>query len=77
MITSPSTMPVVKVLASQIILMMDALKGRKSMRLGATTSVAETVPSPGEDTYVEASTVPQGQPMDLIAVARVVCAINV
>lgn len=51
MMTNPSTMPAVKVLPSQIVLMMDALKGRKSARLGlgATVSIAETDPSPGSE----------------------------
>ena len=77
MMTSPSTMPAVKVLASQT-LMMDALEGRESMRLGATASVAGAVPSlGGEDTYVEASTVPRSQARGLITVDRMVCAMNV
>jgi hypothetical protein len=48
------------------------------MRLGATASVAGAVPSlGGEDTYVEASTVPRSQARDLITVDRMVCAMNV
>ena len=55
--TNPSTMPAVKVLLSQIVLVMSALKGRKSTRLGAAVSIAETDPSPGNE--VEASMVPR------------------
>jgi hypothetical protein len=59
--TNPSTMPAVKVLLSQIVLVMSALKGRKSTRLGATVSIAETDPSPGNE--VEESMAPRSQPM--------------
>ena len=56
MITSPSTMPAVNVLFSQIASITGALVGRKSIGLGAK-----------EDTDVEASTVRQSQLMDFIS----------
>jgi hypothetical protein len=65
-------MPAVNVLVSgsQMTLMACALIGRKSHGLGATAPIA--VPSLGsEDTDVEASTALRSQPMDFIAVARV------
>jgi hypothetical protein len=78
MTTSPNTMPAVNVLVSQIALMVAAFKGNRSMRLGTTASIAETVPSVGsEDKYVESSTAPRTQPIDFIAVAKMVCAIIV
>ena len=54
--SSPSTKLAVKVLLSQIALIMDALNDCKSMGLGIIASITETVPSLGsKDTYVEAS----------------------
>ena len=78
MMTSPSTMPVVKVLVSLIALMTgDALKG--STRLGATVSLVETAPSPGsEDKFVEASVAPRSQPMkSMVEVRRIFYALRV
>jgi hypothetical protein len=70
---SPSVMPAVKVLVSQITLMVGplALNGRKRHELAKyrTASIAETVPSLG-------SKDPQIRPTDLIAVTRM-CVINV
>ena len=50
MMTSPSTKPAVKVVLSRIALMVDTLNDRKSMGpgLGATVSITEAVPSPGD-----------------------------
>jgi hypothetical protein len=77
MMTSPSTIPAVNVLASQIALMVGALRGRENTRWGATESTEEMVPSLGSvGTYVEVSTAPRSQPIDFIAVARM-CAIIV
>lgn len=76
MITNPSTMLAVKVLLSQIVLVMGVLKGPKSTRLGATVSIAETDPSPGNE--VEASMARRSQPMKSMAIAgRMMCVKNV
>jgi hypothetical protein len=79
--TSPSsTKPAIKVLLSKIALIEDALNDRGSMGLGDIASITETVPSPGgEDTYVEASTVPgpRSHPMKYTAIAWMMCDINV
>ena len=61
-------MPAVKVLVSQIALMVSALKSRRGTGLGVTASIAE---------MVEVSTAPRNQPMNFTAMARIVCAINV
>ncbi len=45
--TNPSTKPVVNVVLSRIALMVDALNDRKP-GLGATVSITEAVPSPGD-----------------------------
>jgi hypothetical protein len=67
--TSPSTKPAVKVLLSQIALIVDALNDCISMGLENIASITETVPSlGGEDTYVEASTIPRNHPMKFIAI---------
>ena len=69
--TSPSTNPVVKVLLSQIALIMDALN---SCKRGTT----ETVLSPGgEDTFVVVSTTLGSHPMRSIAIVWMVRAIDV
>ena len=74
---SASTKPAVKVLLSQIALIVDAPNDCKSMGLGAIAPITETVPSPGgEDTYVEAS-IPRSHPMKFIVIAWMMCAISV
>jgi hypothetical protein len=76
--TSPSTKPAVKVLLSQIALIVDALNDRKRMVLGVIVSITEPVPSPGgEDTYVDAATIPRSHPMKSIAIVWMMWAINV
>jgi hypothetical protein len=51
MMSNPSIMPAIDVLFSQMALTVYALNGRKSMGLGATASIAKSVPSGGsEDT---------------------------
>jgi hypothetical protein len=60
-------------------LIVDALNDCKShgMGLGVIASITEMVPSPGgEDTYVEASTMPRSHPLKFIAVVWM-CAMNV
>jgi hypothetical protein len=75
---SPSRKPVVKVLLSQIALIVDALNDCKCMGLGNIASIAEMVPSlGGEDTYVEASTIPRNHPMKFLAIVWMMCVINV
>jgi hypothetical protein len=69
--TSPSTRPVVKVLLSQIALMVDTLNDCRSM------GTAETVPTPGEDTYVVASSIPRSNPMKSIVIVWMMCAMNI
>ncbi len=70
--TSPSTRPVVKVLLSQIALMVDTLNDCRGM------GTTETVPSPGgEDTYVAAPTPLRSHPMEFIAIVWIMCAISV
>ena len=69
--TSPITMPAVIVLLSQISLIVDAVNGCKSMDLGVIAWITEMVPSlGGEDTYIEASTMPRSHPMKFIAIVR-------
>jgi hypothetical protein len=66
---SPSTKPAIKVLLSQIALIVDALNDCKSMGLGVIASITKTSPSlGGEDTYVEASTIPRSHPMKFIGI---------
>ena len=68
MMTSPSTMPAVKVSVSQIVLMVGALK----KRLEATMLLTETAPSlSSEATYVVVSMAARCQSVDFIAVARI------
>ena len=75
---SASTKPVVKVLLSQIVLIVKAPNDCRSMGFGVIASITETVLSPGgEDTYVEASTIARNHPMKFIAVVWMMCAINV
>ena len=70
--TSPSTKPAVKVLSSQIALIVDAINECKSMSLGVIESITETVPSPGgEDTYVEVSTILRSHPMKFVVIVRI------
>ena len=76
--TSPSTKPVVKVLLSQIALIVDALNDCEKMGLGVIASITETVPSPGgKVTYVDASTIPRSHPIKFTTIAWITCAINV
>ena len=62
MMTSPSTMPAVKVLVSQIVLMVGALKNRNIARLEATVFLTEA-------TYVVVSMAARCQSVDFIGVA--------
>lgn len=76
--TSASTKPAVKVLLSQIALIVVAVND--CMCLGATAPITKAVPSPSpgvEDTYVEAPTIPRSHPMKSVAMVWMMCAINV
>ena len=68
-------MPAVKVLVSQIVLMVGALKNRNVARLEATVFLTETAPSlsrlSSEATYVAVSMAARCQSVDFIAVARI------
>lgn len=72
MITNPSTMPAVSVLASQMTSMKGPVMVRRSK--GLRVAVSSAVPSLGRediDVKMEASTILQSQLMDFTAVARI------
>jgi len=76
--TSPSTKPAVKVLLSQIALIVDAPNNCERMGLGVIVSITETDPSPGgEDTFVEASTISRSHPVKFSAIVWMMYTINV
>ena len=78
MITIPSTMPAVNVLASRMASIMGRVIGRRSKGLGATASFpAPSLGSEDTDVNSEASTVLQSQLMDFTAAARMAYAMAV
>lgn len=77
MTTSPSKIPAIKILASQIALTVVALSERENINLRVTISTAERVLSVGtENAYVEASRPSRSQYMLFTTVARIACAMK-